>query len=151
MRLTRFLLAAALLLGAALCARAEDPTARELRWLQGRWIVAKFLYTPSRTTDPVAGTLEALGGSLDIMDGKLSPNPPVKNAQALPIQFDPTAKPKSVDLTLPDGRVLPGIYLLEADVLTLAVSTGDARPTTLRSAPGQVVVILTRFRPRLFR
>jgi uncharacterized protein (TIGR03067 family) len=142
----------ALVAGGVACAQAVAP-ATELKQLEGRWLVAHRGYDLSKKTAEVAGLLTKLGAEVEIADGKLSAAGRAKTGYYLEAAFDPIARPKAIDLNVPgqQGRVLRGIYSHEVDVLTLAVGIGDARPRTLRPAKDQVVLILTRVRPRLYR
>lgn len=55
----------------------------------------------------------------------------------IPFQIDPTKNPKNVDDTLPDGRMIHGIYELDGDTLKSCVAqVGKPRPTEFAAKPG---------------
>jgi uncharacterized protein (TIGR03067 family) len=59
------------------------------------------------------------------------------------IKLDPSTSPKNIDLTLSGGdKVLRGIYKLEDNVLSIAVSCTDDRPTTFDNRTKQVLLVL---------
>jgi uncharacterized protein (TIGR03067 family) len=58
-------------------------------------------------------------------------------ARGVRFRVDPTTKPKSVEDTLDDGRVVRGIYELDGDVLRSCVApAGKERPARFSGAAG---------------
>jgi uncharacterized protein (TIGR03067 family) len=90
----------------------------------------------------------ALGRRVEIKDGQFAACQPDQAGYHLLVDFDPTSKPKSVDLTVPGQKkiVLLGIYRLEDDVLSIAVSTADTRPETYMRPEDQVLLVMKRAR-----
>jgi uncharacterized protein (TIGR03067 family) len=98
----------------------KAPTDAEL--LQGTWHVAKVRL---RGQELPAANLEMIfaGERVTLRSPLLPPN-------AKTFRLDPSKDPKEIDVILPDGRVWPGIYRLEADALQLCLNTeGRERPT----------------------
>src|SRR5262249_14887742 len=61
------------------------------------------------------------------------------------IQLDPTTDPKLIDLTLPDGRVMEGVYKFEGKRWTVCFRTQAAvrdRPVRFETQPGSNLVLL---------
>lgn len=143
MRFLGSVVAVALLVGGVEYARAGGAAA-EMKKLEGTWLVAHRAYTPSPTTDPVGKLLTGLGSVVEIGDGKVTA--PDNPGQSLSITIKASATPKGIDLKVPgeNGQVLPGVYVLEDDVLSLAVSTNGVRPKTATQGKDQVLLILKR-------
>jgi uncharacterized protein (TIGR03067 family) len=134
----------ALLSGSAAPAWAADSA--ELKKIEGRWLVAHRYYKPSKVNTVVGKLLTELGHEVEIKDGKLSACDPKKAGQYLLLEIDPAARPKAIDLKVPDKKdqVLLGIYRLEDDVLSVAVGAGGQRPKAFMNPNGQVLLVLKR-------
>jgi uncharacterized protein (TIGR03067 family) len=114
----------------------------------GNWSVVQRYYTPSDVTNPVGDLLTNLGGQVAITnDGKLSALDPGKAGTYLNLSCDTSQTPLAVDLTVPsDNRnpqVLKGIYRLSTGgVLSIAVGTGDQRPTAFNRPNDQILLVM---------
>jgi uncharacterized protein (TIGR03067 family) len=147
MRLSGWVLAVAVLSGSFVRAQDAD-IAEEIKRLEGHWHVAHRAYSPAKTDAAVTKILMDLGNKIEIKDGKLSAYGPGKEEYHLDADFDPTSKPKNVDLRVPGDKkqVLLGIYSLENDVLSIAVSTKGVRPKSFTIMNERVVLILKKAR-----
>jgi uncharacterized protein (TIGR03067 family) len=119
-----------------------------------------LLTTAANGQDAVKKDWDALQGTWQLVsaetDGKKSPEEQVKKIQVVikgekhtvyfdgkPVvkevsfKIDPTKKPKQVDDTLADGRMIHGIYEVDGDTLRTCVAPiGKDRPTEFASKPG---------------
>jgi uncharacterized protein (TIGR03067 family) len=147
MRLCGWMLAVTVLSAGSAQAQNVD-IAQEIKKLEGQWLVAHRAYTPSKANAAVTKILMDLGTKVEIQDGKISAGDADKDGYHLDADFDPTSKPKNLDLTVPGEkkRVLLGIYFLEDDVLSIAVGTKDVRPKSFAITNDRVLLILKKAR-----
>jgi uncharacterized protein (TIGR03067 family) len=117
----------------------------DIQKLAGQWRVAHRAYGASRKATEIGKILSELGNIVKIEDDKLSPAESEKKSDGLDIQFDPTAKPKSVDLTLSDKKpTLYGVYSLEGSILALNFGVDGTRPKSSVRTGDEVLLILKR-------
>ncbi len=123
-----------------------DGTSTEPQTPEGRWFVAHRSYTPSDTTAALGKVLTDLGHDVEIKNGKISACDPSKAGIYLLVDFRPGTTPKSVDLKVPSNKdkVLRGIYRLDGDVLSLAVSAKNKRPDKFSNSQDHVLLVLKR-------
>jgi uncharacterized protein (TIGR03067 family) len=127
---------ATLLLIAPVLMAEEKPT--DLDRLQGEWRRVQF------EIDGKAGEAEPNPG-LRIAADKISLQQNGKDLElVLTLKLDPTTDPKLLDLTLPDGQTLEGIYKLEENRWTVCIH-GEPniknRPNTFESKPGSKAIL----------
>lgn len=129
-----------------------------------------FLAADASKDDAIKKELEKFQGAWQLVsaetDGKKAPEEAVKQikvviqgnkhtvyrgeealAKEVSFQIDPTKDPKTVDDTLPDGRMIHGIYKLEGDTLTSCVAGVDReRPKefTAKEGTGQTLRVFKR-------
>jgi uncharacterized protein (TIGR03067 family) len=124
------------------------------------FVATLFLTVDAAKDDAIKKELEKLQGTWQLVsaetDGKPAPEETIKKvkvviqgakhtvyfgeeviAKEIAFQIDPSADPKTVDDTLPDGKMIHGIYELDGDTLTSCVAAVDKeRPTEFVSKPG---------------
>jgi uncharacterized protein (TIGR03067 family) len=143
MRFCGYALAVALLVDDVAPAQTVD-VAAELQKLERQWLVAHVYYKPTKVNADLSKLLADLGHTVEIKDGKLTSLDADKAGFHLLADFDPTQKPKSVDLTIPGKKkqVLLAIYRLEDDVLSISVGAGNIRPELFMNPEEQVMLVL---------
>lgn len=78
------------------------------------------------------------GKALTLQNGKETPG------IELTLKLDPTTSPKLIDVVLPDGQILEGIYKLEENRWTICLHTEPGvknRPTIFESPQGSKLVL----------
>jgi uncharacterized protein (TIGR03067 family) len=147
MRLCGWMLAVAVVFSGSARAQNVD-IAQEIKRLEGKWLVAHRAYSPSKTNAAVVKMLMDLGNKVEIAEGKITACDSDKEGYHLDADFDPASQPKHVDLTVPGEKkkVLLGIYFLEDDVLSIAVSPNDVRPKSFTIINDRVLLILKKAR-----
>lgn len=145
-----------------------------MKWRAAFVLVAGvFMATNARGDDAVKAEWEKLQGTWQLIsaetDGKKAPEDQIKMikvvikgekhsvyfgdeavAKEIPFKIDPTKKPKTSDDTLPDGKVIPGIYELDGNTLKSCVAGVDKeRPTefTAKAGSGQTLRVFHRVKP----
>jgi uncharacterized protein (TIGR03067 family) len=135
-------MAPCLLLGLSLAlgAPAKDPPKKEASVL-GEWVPEKMVAGGKEMPAPkekITFGFEA--------DGKLIVTEDKEKPDVGSYKIDAKANPPRIDLSPPEGSNEPclyGIYKLDGDTLTMAVSEKEAdRPTKLESPEGSKVVLL---------
>jgi uncharacterized protein (TIGR03067 family) len=133
-RLIVLLLAAAFIPAHALASEKED-----LDQLQGDWRKVQF---------ELSGTPGDIDQqpSLRIRDSKVVTlqNGKEVDGLELTLKLDPTTTPKLLDVVLPDGQTLEGIYKLEEGRWTICLHTDPGvknRPTTFESPPDSKLIL----------
>jgi uncharacterized protein (TIGR03067 family) len=123
----------------------EDAAKKELTRLQGIWLVHKQLSRGADFPPKKDSKLMIEGATAKAYEeGKL--------VQTLTIRVDPSKKPTEIDLRFRDKkdeeRVVPGIYKLEGDSLTIATGFGredrQTRPKSFEDKTGLFILILKR-------
>jgi uncharacterized protein (TIGR03067 family) len=138
-------LLAGLLAAAGPVPSKEPPEAakKELKSLEGKWRVAKFLHSDRETT-PGEGddavVVEFKGNTIDFAG----------SATGVVVELDPTTDPKCLDFKglYKKDTVYESVYKRDGDTLTWAIYHGQGknRPTAFDkpTAPGLMVIVLNR-------
>ncbi len=107
--------------------------------LAGKWEVTSATYDGN---DRPASQ----GGQLVFGDGEIKALKDGKEVRTLKFTVDPKASPRRIDMTRPDGKSAPGIYVVEKDELKLCYRDyGEAEsgpPKKFESAAGDKVFLL---------
>ena len=86
------------------------------------------------------------GAQLVFGDGEIKAVKDGKEVRTLKFTVDPKASPKRIDMTRPDGKSAPGIYVVEKDELKLCYRDyGDADsgpPKAFESKPAEHMFLL---------
>lgn len=126
-----------------LAAEPADETKKDLKKLQGEWVMAALEVDGKRVPE------EKLKGTvLTIKDDKYTVA--VKDTKhEVTIKLDATKKPKEIDMEFPDGTNAPkvgkGIYKIDGDtfILVRAQATDNARPTEFGTWPNTGYFMVT--------
>jgi uncharacterized protein (TIGR03067 family) len=116
----------------------EDPAARDLKAMEGTWVVVSHEVNGKKAT----GEGFASWKELVIKDGKLH-----MYDEPSPIKIDPTKSPKEINVYFPGAMMLnahsKGIYELEKDELriSLPLSVVTERPKKLTSDKASLFVL----------
>jgi hypothetical protein len=145
MRLSKCALLLVPLFGSAVVVRGDETSAAPQK-PEGRWLVVHRVYTPSEITANVGKLLADLGNEVEIKNGRMSACNSAKAGFYLLVDFRPKTTPKAVDLKVPgqNERVLLGIYRMEGDVMSLAISAVNKRPDRFTNPRDQVLLVLKR-------
>jgi uncharacterized protein (TIGR03067 family) len=122
----------------------DDPVARELKALEGTWVVVTHEVNGKKASD--AGyssprTILISAGKIDLYD---------RGKADLPIKIDPGKTPKAIDVYYPMAMKLnahnKGIYVLKKDELKICLPlSGEAeRPTKFGSEGFRSLYVLRR-------
>ena len=126
----------------------SEAARKELKTLEGKWRVVKFLHFDRETTPEADGydvIVEFKGNTIDFN----------KSATGVVIELDPATDPKCLDFKVPvgsgvfkNGSTYESVYKLDGDTLTWAVYTGrgKSRPTAFDkpTEAGAMVLVLNR-------
>lgn len=106
---------------------------------EGEWKLVELIH------DGMPGQMEYLGAAVTIKDGKMS-IVTGRRTETLGFKFDAKATPATMDLIPGEkggGPVVPAIFKLDADKLTVCfVSGGGDRPTKFESPAGTNLSLL---------
>jgi hypothetical protein len=133
------LLAGFAALAAVLCAAAPARADDGLTSIRGGWIVAQRVYTSGSAADGVGSLLTELGFKVSFTDGKLSSRDAC-NSNYLVTSGNGSG---TIDLTDPNtNTVHPGIFVLNGNILSIAVGAGTTRPSSFTGDDSQVLLVL---------
>jgi hypothetical protein len=135
MRLIRFALAAALLVGLSTQTQAADPTAG----IDGNWGICQKAYTPSSGNSAITSVIDSLGFGVQISNGVVTATDS-GNTFNLNLTLGNGAA-QNADFSY-DGYTMPGIYAVQNGVLTFAISFDGTRPTSLTDSTNYLIVVL---------
>lgn len=148
--------------------RLDDETGKEHARLQGNWRRLHTLFAddeptvfPDKPPTVIGGgyapLFEFSKASWDIEEDRIAFSYVLNELGDLPelkkegrratYRIDPRVSPKAFDLVREDGKMLPGIYLLEGDILVVCLKeVGQERPKALVSDPksGQRLLVFQR-------
>jgi len=121
----------------------DKPAVKDAEGLKGIWTMV------SVTVDGTTGTEEQVRSARLVVEGDRFT--PTFDGNAIPCTFalDPTARPKTIDLTYTTGDVkgltVKGIYRLQGDtfVICRTLRPKDERPTEFASDSGSMLVMAT--------
>jgi uncharacterized protein (TIGR03067 family) len=106
---------------------------------EGDWTLVELVH------NGMPGQMEYLGAAVTLKDGKFTIANATRN-EALTFKFDAKATPATMDLKAgekDEGPVVPAIFKLEADKLTICfVHGGGDRPTKFESTAGSNLSLL---------
>jgi uncharacterized protein (TIGR03067 family) len=116
---------------ASLCASsliAQDATQADLAKLQGNWKPAATEFK-GKDVIPIPAVTYSIDGS-----EYTSKSDEQKVRGKVAFRIDASTNPKTIDLTLRDGKVSLGIYKLDGDTLTICRETGSGvRPADFKT------------------
>jgi uncharacterized protein (TIGR03067 family) len=123
-------------------ARADDAS-KEQEKLQGRWTATQFVANGREVPQDEGKAITfAFDGEKIRMEG-----PGGVGQREYTFKLDPAKKPKGIDMTIVDGPykgdVVPGIYELDGDTLTLCLPNKPmtGRPAEFKSAQGSQLAL----------
>lgn len=124
--------------------RAVTPSGaqQELNKLQGEWLMVAREVRKEKAREE---TLKQFKLTVQGNQWTVTSTQPQVNSVKWTLQVDPNANPKTIDLTHEDGSVLPAIYKLDGDRLTLSrpPTTGDyERPTEFTTTEDSGMLIV---------
>ncbi|HLW68098.1 MAG TPA: TIGR03067 domain-containing protein [Gemmataceae bacterium] len=115
-------------------ANAQEDAKKELDKFQGKWKAEKLIFGGNDAPGDIAAKF--------VITCKGNEFIPVESPTDIAtIKLDPSAKPKTIDLTEKNKKVSLGIYELSGDTLKLCFAEpGTDRPKMFESAKGSNVV-----------
>jgi len=120
-----------------LAARADDKP--DLDQLEGDWRKVQFEINGTAGDADQQPSLRIRNSkAFTLQDGKENQD------LELTLQFDSTTSPKLIDVVLPNGQTLEGIYKLEAGRWTICINSEPGvknRPTTFESKQGSKLIL----------
>jgi len=123
--------------------KEKDKPKKDEDAIQGVWLLEKFEGGPALPVPPGVQMIR-----FTFKDGKLDVSQPGQpQGQQGTYKLDPTAKPKSIDLTEGgNGRTTLGIYELDGETLKICLVDGQAavRPAEFKPDGKQVTVVTFR-------
>lgn len=134
---------------AAVCATALSTTAggEKAGKLEGTWIATAATSNGKKATEE---DLKKVMLTVTFKTGKYSVTVIGKEVEAGTYKTDKSKKPAAIDLTIAEGKekgkTQLGIYKIEGDVLTIAMTPADSkeRPKTFEAADKGEVTVLKR-------
>ncbi len=124
----------------------EDLAKAELAKFEGTWQLVSAISDGARADEETVQKIRVIikGNKHSVFFG----DEPI--AKDIPFKINPSATPKTTDDTLPDGRIIRGIYKLDRDTLTNCVNKPDQeRPTEFASkaGTGHTLRVFKRMKP----
>jgi uncharacterized protein (TIGR03067 family) len=135
----------AIVLGILAPTLADPPKklpSKELKAIEGKWTVVKFIHSDRETT-PDEVTVEFKAGTINFAQA----------AAGEVVELEPTTDPKCLDFkiktgsgALKEGAAYESIYKLDGDTLTWAVYLGKGknRPAGFEKHDGVLIMVLKR-------
>jgi uncharacterized protein (TIGR03067 family) len=114
---------------------------REMKLLEGSWVKVSRVADSEEVPrlpgeDPLRLMLKEGKFTIEFKDGKVVDDGKFK--------IDPTAKPKSLDMSGRGGNEMPGVYELTKDELRIcSAPRGKERPTKIESKKGSGYIVDT--------
>jgi uncharacterized protein (TIGR03067 family) len=138
-----------LLLGVALVVAAPAPKTEAKKdppTVVGTWVPESGTVGGKADRPPPGTTFEFTADGTLLIAAEVNPKPEVTSYTT-----DPKKEPAEIDVVGPGGKKEPpilGIYKIDGDTLTLAMSKDGTRPTKFESPAGSRVMVMTMKRAK---
>jgi hypothetical protein len=136
MRWIGLALAALVVAGSARPALAATPGP-----LDGEWNIVQRAYTPTSTNSSLASSVTSLGWDVVVSNGQITCQDSGGNSFSILV----TVSGQNVDFGYVGTQYdLPGIYKIDGNVITIALSFTSTRPTGYDDTTNYMVIVLTQ-------